>query len=552
LRPTAASSSPIASPRPAAAKMIGDPRVDNSPLPVDVWSMLLELANDFRTVATLACVCVASLVAVKKLNCFTFGSIRLSPQQAEAIKRIHEMPQPGKDDPNVVFNFNAYMSFGKTITAYAVALSEDPCNIGYLYVAIAPPKAYDTWIKEWIKISGVKASAIGPETRVLFPHSSVPAHAAHLKKIVEKRDNGEIHGVDEFRKAIGSKVRLIVVSSTAKKPWKAIYPWQPDRIIIDEAHTISFDSLASWFLHMSAAPLSKKNEWGALTIAPTQAKGLVPEIDLKVVGIRPVPPAAMFGGFDEARNFVQGLHKSQLIRHNLTDYIKAIRRVLGALDKGNVAIFLPDGDAGDLLEPEIRKYAIDWEIFVYKHSVAVFNAFTSKRKSILFIGLNMSEAISVLASELVMVRPDWVNPQRYSQIVGRILRLTNHNPVVRATVIVPEGVPKLRAHYYEALRLLAREDNEVDGSKYRAIEYLKADSTLRAFGSSMEAASPVEVLAAMGVGLEHPDSAPTLLKAWKNDVRKTLREETVKTLLDANSIEEENDHAEWLENLYGI
>jgi hypothetical protein len=537
--PITACPRPVAASPRAVARQIIDTRVDDGPLSVDVWLMLLELANDFRTVATLACVCMASLAAVKKLKCFTFGSVRLSPQQAEAVKRILEMPQPDADGSRVVFNFNAYMSFGKTITAYAVALSENPCNIGHLYVGIVLPKAYDTWIKEWIKVSGVKASAIGPETRVLFPHSSVPAHAAHLKKIVEKYYNREFNGTNEIRKAIGSKVRLIIVSSTAKKPWEAIHIWEPDRIIVDEAHTVSpkNDAPVRWFLRLSAAPLSNEDEWGALTIAPTQAKGLVPEIDLKVVGIRPVPSASMFASFDEAKSFVQGFHKSQLIRHNLTDYIKAIRRVLSALDRGNVAIFLPDGDAGELLEPEIRKCAIDWDIFVYKHSVAVFNAFTSKKRSILFIGLNMSEAISVLASELVIVRPDWVNPQRYSQIVGRILRLTNHNPVVRATVIVPEGVPKLRARYYEALRLLAREDDyAADATTYRAAEYLKADSVLRALGSSMEAASPVEVLAAMGVGLEHPDGASALLKAWKSNTQKSLREEAVRTLLDANSI----------------
>ncbi len=163
----------------------------------------------------------------------------------------------------------------------------------------------------------------------------------------------------------------------------------------------------------------------------------------------------------------------------------------------------------------------------------------------------MSEAINILASELVIVRPDWVNSQRYSQTVGRVLRLTNHNPTVRVTLIMPEGVPVLRACYYEALRLLAREGHASDCSKYRAAEFLKADSTLRALGSSMGGA-PAEVLAAMGVGLEEPDYAPTLFKAWQDGAQKTLSEEAMKALLDLKATTEEvQEYSDWLDELCG-
>jgi hypothetical protein len=274
----------------------------------------------------------------------------------------------------------------------------------------------------------------------------------------------------------------------------------------------------------------------------------VPKIDMFVSVIPPVPP---IWGLDESSAYVTSGYKDMLIQKNLQAYVSVIRRILVGLADAQVAIYLPDGDAGDSIIPEILKHAVGWEFFEFKHSVRLLTKFVSCKRSILFIRLFRSEAINILASDLIIVRPDWVNSQRYSQIVGRLLRLTNHNPTVKTTVIVPSGVPELRARFYEALRLSAREGHEFDCSRYRAAELLKADMVLRALGGSMEAANPAEVLAAMGVGLEEPDYALTLYKAWGEHGSKTMPEDKIKYLLAIKPGTLSPEMPEWLDELCG-
>jgi len=418
-----------------------------------------------------------------------------------------------------------------------------------------PPKAYDTFVKEWTKVSGRPASALTAETQVLFPHSSVAAHAARVKKVLYDFYHGTLQWED-VQEALGPNVRAIVISSVAKKPWGILEPWGVTRFIVDEAHVVGFKDdygTCKWVLRLSAAPLSAEwGVWGSMVVTPVQARGLVPDIVLTVATVPPVSPSTL--GFDETCAFVSGEHKYDLICKNLANYVKEIRRVLSSLEKGQVVIYLPDGDAGDLIVPEVQKRIClsgdnRWEIFVFKHSVAVINTFVSREKSILFIRLSMSEAINILGSELIVVRPDWVNSQRYSQIIGRLMRLTNHNPTVRTTIVVPTGVPEMRVRFYESLRQLAQDGYVADCHKYRAVEFLKTDATLRALGSSMARAAPTEVLAAMGLALEDRDFAATLFLEWQRNAHKTLSEDAVKALMDVRSEAETQELSDWLDAL---
>jgi hypothetical protein len=496
-------------------------------IPEDVYGLIFARL-DFLSAALLACVCCEARKAYLAVRGLKFGSVRLSAAQAEIRRRVLAMPA-GEGAANL-FGIQAPMGFGKTIVGLSIALEKSAANRAHRYLIVVPPKAYDTWVKEWAKVSGARASA--PDSPVLFAHSSVPLHRRRFVAAVEALAAGGPEAPGAATRALGPKVRALVLSATSCSGWELAGAWA-GRAIADEAHaaTSRVRSLLAGFrwLALMSANRMEGECWDSVAIAARQLTGLVPAI---VVRHLPIDACPGPGSASEATHYATAAHKTRLIADNLPAYERALTAVFAEIAWGQVVVFVPDGAAGTLIAEAIPGIATGWEVLSFVNSTSRIREFESYARGVLVIRLNKSEALNILASHMVIARPDWVNETRYGQLIGRVARPTNRNPAVPVFVIAPRGLPMNRLRYYEANReLLLRGVALRHPQLYRAGEFERADGTLRALGSSLATAAPTELMAALGVGFDEPESAGTLYACWLGEPARALRDEHMRALL---------------------
>jgi hypothetical protein len=497
-------------------------------VPNDIWQLVMACLDDWRSMAAIATTCRAAYRVYENVIRATrarLGCVRLGLMQAAIRDEALQMPEAGPHETNY-YEVRAPMGFGKTIVGLSIAFA-DPCaGSAARYLFLVPPKAYDTWVREACRVFGQSTSKVTPETCVLFAHSSVPAHYRAYRAW---RASGQKPG----------PVRAIVASSLNIGDFRAemLARLRLTRAIVDEAHTLTRYvalglSALRWVVLLSANAIKPFKDLafrraGGFTVAPGYLDGKVPPVAVRLVTVEPCASSA----FNEATQFVLPEAKRPLIEGNLEAYLDALGALLAEIGSGRVALYLPDGAAGDLIEEGLHGATGGWDCVVFRRAVSKIQRFHGLDRVILLIRLAMSEAINILATHLVIVRPDWVNPTRYAQIVGRVLRPANTSERVALYVVVPRGAAGHRAVYYEARRRLAEAGVPLPLVDYRPAEYERADTCLRLCGSSLATAAPAEAAAAMGDAYGEPGTAAKLASHWQGDARKTVTRDQMWVLL---------------------
>ncbi|HVE13290.1 MAG TPA: hypothetical protein VNI01_07850, partial [Elusimicrobiota bacterium] len=452
------------------------------------------------------------------------GPLVLSPAQ----RFLAERARAGTEGSTCVLR--APPGFGKTATALAVVFSpQGRAAPGLRWAVFVPPKALCTWRFEIAKVLG--ADVFERAGGALVPHSMFPAH---------KKRFPDVQGTPAEP--------ALVVTTWPTAPRRAmverVLGWA-NRFIVDEAHTAPARLLEQlvgrrWALLLSAnrvcVPEGLRADREIGGAGAEWLGGRCPALELRYALVAPC-------GEREAVAFARPCERPALVAQNAAAYLGAVVEALAPLRRAQVAVFLPDGKAGDHLAAGLgpRLRAGNWTVVPFARAVSKILAFERGVRSVLFIRLAQSEAVNICASHAVVVRPDWVNAGRFSQVLGRVLRPTNPNPCVTVTLVLPRGVALYRVAYYNAVRDPAASEawwpkprKNFHGLAYDrpdASDLLRAAFTLQVCGGRMTAASAPEIAAALGAGIEGGRAcAEEVLAAWRK-APGALAEAQVRTLL---------------------
>jgi len=505
----------------AAAKNTRKPKIQH--VPSDIYVMLSQFL-DFRSVARLGVVCRTSQAGIIRYKSCQLGSIRLSFEQAKIRDAVAQMPNAS---PPNIFVLRAPMGFGKTIVGLSMAFAN--LKDGHRYIFIVPPAAYSTWVTEVGKVFGPSARSILPTSQILFAHSSVPHHYAHMKEAFAA---ASVEAIPH----LWPNVRAVITTACAGLGVSLMQTWAT-RAIIDEAHnapkhTWGEVSNIGWIACLSAnttTPDLKHTLWRdngqrcSHMVAASSMVGVVPVA---------VPSQVLIAPYDRERCDLGTQHeKKYWYSSNIEEYVNALFMIFSTIPKGRVVLYLPDGDTSDQLVTAAARYAKGWKLTQFKNAVSKIQQFEQEDRSLLIAHHAKTVAINISATHLIIVRPDWVNPIRYSQLVGRVLRPLNNTASVGVFLVVPRGVPSIRARYSEAIRTLATLEMHLEMERMSALEYLKGAAALSACGSSIDTASPIEILAALGIGFADPTLPDKLFAKWLTGP-KTLTEPQMRALLN--------------------
>jgi hypothetical protein len=423
-----------------------------------------------------------------------------------------------------IFILRAPMGFGKTIVGLSVPFA-DPAD-PHRYIYIVPPAAFDTWVTEVVKVFGAAARSVGPSTQIVFAHSSVPQHNTHAKNAIASAGGG----VPD----LGANVRAVITTSASGLGAALARTWAT-RAILDEAHATTgrtWDGVSGlyWIVGLSAnivTPLiTPYNLWrgsqhrvcehSSWVVAAGVMEGVVPIADPCRMLVAP------WG--DEARQFGRSQDKKACLEQNIGVYVTALMGVFAGISKGHVVLYLPDGDASEAIVDAAPRYAASWQIIKFINAVSKIRQFEKIERSILIAHHARTVAINIHATHLIVIRPDWVNAIRYAQLIGRVLRPLSPTSSVGTYLIMPHGIPMLRVAFAEALRVLAAAGLQVAAPELSPLEFLKAEACLQACGGSIIAATPIELLAVLGVSINDPTIAEDLFARWATSPVRTLTE----------------------------
>lgn len=529
----------------------------NPNAPIEMFMHIYSFTS-FKEMASLASTCKAAFNAMCKMPHLKFGEIRLTTAQAHIRDRALKMVRgpPGVQNRFVV---RAPMGFGKTPTGLSVALM-DPGN--NRYAIIVPSKAYTTWKAEAIRITK-QSTAVNNETVVLFVDSSVEAHynlVVHsdiVQEIGDSSSDSDPETDDDYdenkglnkraRRYIDSikrrapNVRAILVSARSQAGIRCARMWA-NRLIVDEAHAATKSTWMSlrsfrWAALLSANTVRPRKDTDAYAvtvdkvyISSSMMLGAVPKAEVNYVTIKACPPDPSF--VNEMIDYAGPADKTHIVANNIASYEAALIKIFASIRNGQVAVFVPDGAPGDAISLCLDKNLPGWKCITFTRATSKLALFAKAPRSVLLINLNKSEALNIVASHLIVVRPDWVNIDRYAQTIGRVLRPTNANLQIPTFLVMPRGVPALRVMYFEANRRLQMEDLDFKPVDFRASELRKAKVALQLCGSDMERAAPAEIFAAIGYGIEYPAHADDLLDNWLADTNQTIPLGLMVKLLD--------------------
>jgi hypothetical protein len=417
------------------------------------------------------------------------GNLTLRPTQAltrDAILRHTEG----------YYTLRAPMSYGKTVVALSVMLA-DP---DHLYVAIVPPMTLSHWMDQIEKMFGRGVAYLPGDpanSQVLVVHSARKIHYQYAQL-----------------GSVGAKTRFVLTSSGVKIKLK--YGGRDVRYIVDEAQ-----SLQNWLTIVGPA-------WCLLLSANMELLSNTNISSIESNVMQSIIPVAhhtfcQIESQDERNKLTPMEGRTSAILDRILDYQQVISDILTTTTCTKCVVFTPGTKDVDFLHSSIRK---SWEVFVlHKSTRPIFRFEKYVGRSLLLATHAASVGVNINSEMAIIIRPDWMNVNRISQIIGRTLRITNQIPVVEIYHLMPFGVPTYRARLAAALHELGeRLDISDNAPLYNAGAVL-----VRALGYNWDTLSSIDTVV---INLHDYNKPEFTLQLWeKHKVDSVLSEQMVRLLL---------------------
>ncbi len=450
----------------------------------------------------------------------------LGPGQVKAVSYI--------TDNKGILNICAPMSYGKTAiglaTCFGPKITDEILKWKDRTLILAPPKAIRTWIDELESIFGfntVYKRKDPVNSQVLILIASVnKIHMDYYNNITDKTKLNN---------------RVFITSTT--KPYNPRYYRDYIKIIqnigtiiVDEAHTgeswikvvITRDPRTKrgngiTLVLLSASPVFIKNP---CTKKQIQIKKLNLSYTLIEEKLPTIIPNNIF--INVGKTTIYG--KSNDMERDIRIYKNAISSILQNDHKKIVLLF----PAVECYTRRLNPMATDLagihkiECTTFCRATSRLETFHNKTKKALLISTvsYTSEAINLHADALIIVRPEWINVERYKQTIGRVIRTSNPYKQVTCYNICSSAVNS-SIHIYSRLAYGLhhdfpwKPDSKKEECRYRL-------SLLEAWGYNIKELKHIDIL----VGLYAPIlQAGKAYNLWKNVNEKTIQEKDIKTLL---------------------
>lgn len=436
------------------------------------------------------------------------GNYILRPRQSE-IRDFLATTESGN------YLIQAPTSYGKTAIVLSLVFRDwapDTPRTGPLYVAIVPPKAFLTWINEAMKMygPGIYNKKTGDSPLIACLSICSPIH------------NNMYSSTANLATVLHPNTRLVLLSNKTCTSRHSTFIGS--RVIVDEAHTCH-----QWKIFLGHPGY----KWTLLMSASVIYTDI--SIDRKFVlgdkinsGRVPTAITYMYlvdGVGDES-------YKPIDIKFRDIDipvYAQAVASsVLALKDSRRIVIFLPGGKIFKSIFPYIKAYMdqMNREVLVFTKSLNRIHQFeSSSNPSVLLLSHELSESINIDAEAAICVRGDWVNTERFGQMISRILRITNPNKTVNIIQIAPSGFPQYKVNYAECCRLMGV---HTSGEQISAGELIMAYRVIRAYGYDANTVTPADVVAICNQDHD-PQNKKKLLTWWRTQksVFTSAQQETI-------------------------
>lgn len=372
------------------------------------------------------------------------------------------------ENREISLTVNAPMGFGKTAMGLSLALDgwikDESRGVDRLpWLILVPPKAISTWIAEAKKMFGNEIFNPKAKTSpLLVPHSiHSPLQCSEASKNLGNPPHYEVYA--------------ILMSTSQIWDKSARY----EGIILDEAHTAM---KKKWFTKMKTVKTGKR-------LYLTAANCLCMTNEENSPGI----PHRLKAGNDIIKSKLPTLvshivdMKGERVFSNEApserdiDLYVCMEQILEIIGdkKGRTTVFFPNVHTNSrntdmqkksskksksedpkciatekLFENNIKKIMEEKgkkdRVFIHKNATSVIESFEETENGILFISHNWSESININCERAIILRGDWVNKERFRQIIGRVFRPTNTNKYVDVYHLVPTGLPRLKTIYMDS------------------------------------------------------------------------------------------------------
>lgn len=443
---------------------------------------------------------------------------------------------------------HAPMSFGKTIVGLLIALNgrsgKEPSRLfqtSLLYtrkgkkirstvvdakdrfIIVCQSKGLCTWVDEAIKY-------FGPESFLRHDpeHSPIIAPISHYKDHLEYAEKGGAVKIDNQNKStsyfVPSEYNRIIIQTPATYQKRIPIRDPKERtkfiqnLIVDEAHAMRdkrghskipllMDDKGIRVL-LSATGCGEADK--TLYLPQESIADEIPDTEVTVHIMKPFQ-GILYGvqenkrsidvEFNEQNSLVKANYRNVLFNQSEKMYLRKIKDLIKELVRGtkksvHIVLYVPGG----LIEHEVQDYLGEMSIQMFKHTKANdkkerFKEF--RGDAVLLITHNWTEAINIDCDAAILVHPDWIEINRYKQMVGRITRTTNENDVVKVHVIVASGVSFWRFMWYESLRTIRESPFRFmtdDLGDIRADELFATVAIISALGHQIESLSSADII----------------------------------------------------------
>lgn len=422
------------------------------------------------------------------------GCYLLRPHQADIRNTLAQT----KDGNYLI---QAPVSYGKTAIALSLIFGDwegGKPRTGPLYVAIVPPKAFLTWINEATKMYGAS----------IFAAKSADSPIVACLGITSKVHNQLYSTTGELSNILHPNTRLVLLSNkTCLRRWEL---FAGSRVIVDEAHTChqwrEFVERPqySWILLMSASEITTP-------LAITKTFHLKDKIN---EGRVPSTITYMYIVKGEGEETYKPVPiKSRTLDIELYAHAAA-SSVASLSNAARIVMFLPGGEIFRLLLPYINAYmaTLNRTVFVFVRGLSIIHRFENcPNPCVLLLSHELSESININAEAAVCVRGDWVNVERFGQMLSRVLRITNPNKCVQIIQVVPEGYPQYKVNYADCCRQLGI---HTSGEQIQDGELLMSYRIIRAYGKDINSVTAADIVAICDQN-HSPENKTRLLEWWR-------------------------------------
>ena len=411
-----------------------DSQLDSTPFGTPfVLDLIMDYLNG-KDCYNLLLICNDLLKLLKKKRTLKFCN-KLQLRTAQAFIR----QQFRKNKQHIVFN--APPSYGKSVTGLCVVF--DRWELGKnrpegrkLWIITCPGKAIDTWQKEAIKLFGKDIFLSKSSDSPLLIPSKVP----------------KLHKIDNLDE-ISDKTWAILVSTATKSSifiheGLAGLACRCD-IIIDEAHlkgkkilqVYSCFRVKNSCLLLSASPINYTRQREIAKFRRFEIS------DESFAGNKPTAIFSFHKTTEEER-VTYGVGDRTILR--IKEYAEIIKQ-LQREHQDRIAVFYHN-DKDKLTLKELKKILTETGIKIYKFtdSTRVISTFQKEKTAFLLVPSAKSEAINIDCERCVIIRGDWLNPERLYQLINRCLRSTNINKYVYVHHVMPRIYPFIKLKCAEA------------------------------------------------------------------------------------------------------